>query len=208
VKVVAIIGTYRKGGVVDMAVDEILASAQTQGADTEKIYLIDRRVEFCTNCRTCTQQPGEKRGECAVHDEMGAILDTIEAADALVIGSPMNFWTVTAVTKRFIERLVCYAYWPWGMPAPKPRTTRTEKPAVIVASSAAPAIMARTLTKMIKLLKSVAKLLGAKTIGVLFVGFAAGEQHPVLKDRVKKKARALGMRLVAASANQQNAGRV
>lgn len=206
-KVVAIVGTYRKGGVVDMAVDEILASARDHGAETEKIYLIDRHIEFCTNCRTCTQQPGEKRGECAVHDEMGAILDSIEAADALVIGSPMNFWTVTAVTKRFIERLVCYAYWPWGVPAPKARTSRKNKPAVIVASSAAPAIMARTLTKMVKLLKDVAKLLGAKPAGVLFIGLAAGEQRPVLKDRAKKKARALGMRLVAAGANQRNPGR-
>jgi multimeric flavodoxin WrbA len=50
---------------------------------------------------------------------MGAILDEIAASDAVVLASPMNFWTVTALMKRFIERLVCFAYWPWGMGARK-----------------------------------------------------------------------------------------
>lgn len=27
----------------------------------------------------------------------------------------MNFGSVTAIMKRFIERLTVYAYWPWGL---------------------------------------------------------------------------------------------
>ena len=57
-KITAIVGTYRKGGVTDSAVDEILAAAREAGAETTKIYLIDKHVEFCTNCRTCTQEEG------------------------------------------------------------------------------------------------------------------------------------------------------
>ncbi|MGO9612072.1 MAG: flavodoxin family protein [Dissulfurispiraceae bacterium] len=52
---------------------------------------------------------------------MGAIIEAIEASDAIVLGSPMNFGTVTAVMKKFIDRLVCFAYWPWGVNAPKIR---------------------------------------------------------------------------------------
>ena len=40
-KVVAIIGSYRKHGTVDQAVDAILAGARERGATTEKIFLID-----------------------------------------------------------------------------------------------------------------------------------------------------------------------
>ena len=61
-KITAILGTYRKGGVIDSAVDEILAAAREAGAETTKIYLIDRHIEFCTNCRACTQQEGDRRG--------------------------------------------------------------------------------------------------------------------------------------------------
>jgi hypothetical protein len=50
---------------------------------------------------------------------------------------------------------------------------------------------------MVGLLKSVAGLLGAKTVGVLTIGLAAGEQHHELSERVKRKAWRLGKRLVS-----------
>jgi putative NADPH-quinone reductase len=195
-KITAIVGTYRKGGVTDSAVDEILAAARQAGAETEKICLIDRHIEFCNNCRVCTQQEGKRRGVCRLDDEMAAILDTIERSDALVLASPMNFWTVTAVMKRFIERLVCFAYWPWGMHAPKTRDKRMPKQAVLVVSCAAPALLIRLLTRMVGLMKSCAALLGAKTVGMLLIGLVADEPKHELSDRVKRKARRLGNKLV------------
>jgi len=56
IKITAIVGTYRKGGIIDAAVDEILSSAREEEAITGKIYLIDKHLEFCKNCRTCTQK--------------------------------------------------------------------------------------------------------------------------------------------------------
>ncbi len=196
-KVLALVGSYRKGGIIDTAIDEILASAGEAGARTEKIYLIDRRIEFCTNCRTCTQAPGEQRGECIFDDDMNPILEAIAAADALVIGSPMNFGTVTAVMKRFIERLVCFACWPWGENAPTVRNPKKNKPAVIVASSAAPAVIARLATGQVKLLKKAAGLLGGKPVGVLFIGLAARKKQQAIGNRTRKKARVLGSKLVS-----------
>lgn len=196
-KITAIVGSYRKGGVVDTAIDEILDGAKGEGAEVAKIYLIDKHIEFCTNCRSCTQKEGEKRGECPIADDMSTILDKIEQSDAIVLGSPMNFGTVTAVMKRFIERLICFAYWPWGMNAPKLRNKRKEKRAVVVASSAAPAFMARLSTQMVGLLKKAAGLLGAKTIGVLFIGLAAGKQRRPIGERTRKKARRLGKELAS-----------
>lgn len=135
-KITAIIGTYRKGGVIDSVVDEILAAAKEHGAEVEKVFLLDQRVEFCTNCRNCTQQEGTARGTCCLSDDMAAILDRIDASDGLILASPMNFGTVTALMKRFIERLVCYGYWPWGTGIPKERIRRKTKRAIVVASSA------------------------------------------------------------------------
>ncbi len=195
VKITAIVGTYRRGGVVDSAVDAILASAEEEGAETSKIYLIDKGIEFCSNCRTCTQKPGERRGECPKKDEMASILDEVDRSDAIILASPMNFWSVTAIMKRFIERLVCFAYWPWGQPAPKTRNMRRDKRAVVVASCAAPAILARLRTRMSGLLKTAADLLGAKTVGVLFMGLSAMKQDQPLSVRNKKKAWLLGKRL-------------
>ena len=194
-KVTAIVGSYRKGGIVDSVIDEILASAQEEGAEVSKIYLIDRHIEFCRNCRTCTQERGHRRGTCPTADDMDDILDELEGSEAVVLGSPMNFGTVTAVMKQFIERLVCFAYWPWGGMSPTVRDKRKERQAVVVTASAAPAFMARMQRGMVKLLKDAAGLLGADTVGVISVGLAARKQKQQISKRTGKKARILGKKL-------------
>ena len=195
VRITAIIGSYRKGGIIDQTVDEMLASAREAGAETTKIYLVDTRIEFCTNCRLCAQQDGAARGVCPIADQMGDVLDQVEASDSIILASPTNFATVTALMKRFIERLVCYAYWPWGAAAPKARARHLPRRAVLVASSAAPALLARLGTSIVKLLKQAAGLLGAKTVGVLFIGLAARQNRQDPGERVRKKARLLGKKL-------------
>ena len=197
VNILAIVGSYRKGGIIERAVDEILASAKEMGAVTRKITLLDKRLAFCTNCRSCTQVAGENYGVCILDDDMGALLQEVERADALVLASPMNAGTVTAIMKVFIERLVCTAYWPWGAPAPKARRPGKSKRAILVASSAAPAILARLTGDVIKRLKYAAMLLGAKTVGTLFIGLAAQQQHQELSKRTIDKAQKLGRKLAA-----------
>jgi NAD(P)H-dependent FMN reductase len=175
--IVAIVGTYRKAGVIDTAVDEILKAAQAAGIQTSKICLIDKHIEFCTNCRTCTQQPGLTRGTCPLNDDMAEILDQIDAADALVITSPINFFNVTAVTRKFLERLLVYAYWPWGSSIPKFRVAKSGKKAVLVTASAAPAFIGKIFFRQaLGALKAIAQCLGAKVIARLYFGMVA--QHP------------------------------
>ena len=197
VKLTAVVGSYRKGGIIDTAIDEILAGAREEGAEVAKVYLLDKQIEFCRNCRICTQQPGLQRGRCCINDDMAGVLDEIECSDALVLGSPMNFGTVTALMKRFTERLVCFAYWPWGTNAPKMRNTERKRRAVVVASSAAPSLIARLSSKLVRLLKETAGVLGAKTIGVLFIGLAAREEEQQIGERTRKKARLLGKKLTS-----------
>jgi len=197
VKITAIVGTYRKGHVIDKAVDEILSAAAAEGAETRKIYLADTHIEFCTNCRVCTQNPAGMRGSCPLADEMAAVMDQIDASDGIILASPMNFWTVTAITKRFIERLICYAYWPWGTAAPKARRQARQKRAVLVASSAAPSFLARLSTSMVKVLRQVCEVIGAKAIGVLFIGLAARQENQELGNGARRKAALLGRKLAA-----------
>jgi hypothetical protein len=51
------------------------------------------------------------------------------------------------------------------------------------------------LTALVGLLKTTAGLLGARTIGVLFIGLAAGEQRQDIGERARKKAQLLGKKL-------------
>lgn len=195
-RVVGIVGSYRKHGTIDTAVSEVLAAAEAAGATTEKIYLQDQHIEFCTNCRVCLQQPGLKRGDCILDDDMKTVLDTLEQADAFVIGAPVNYGNVNALTQRFLERCVCYGYWPWGQSAPKMRKSATPKKAVLISSSAAPGLLARWLTSAMKTLRQVAKMLSAKPVGTLWIGMI-DPQDSTLPANLQNRARKLGQKLAA-----------
>lgn len=196
-RILAINGSYRDGGTTDQAVEAVAAAAREAGAEVEVILLRDTPIEFCLNCRECTQAPGETPGECVQHDAMRELVAKIEEADGYILASPTNFGSVTALFKRFMERLMVYGYWPWGMHAPKFRkATLPPKPAVLIGSSAAPGIMGRWLNATTKQLKTTAQTIGAKPVGTLFIGLAAGEPHLSLSKGTLHKAQRLGASLV------------
>jgi putative NADPH-quinone reductase len=171
----------------------VAAAARQAGAEVEIILLRETPIEFCLNCRECTQAPGDLPGQCVQHDAMHELVAKIEAADGYILASPTNFGSVTALFKRFMERLMVYGYWPWGMHAPQFRKAKLPpKPAVLISSSAAPAIMGRWLYSSTRQLKTTAVTIGAKPAGTLFIGLAAGKPHPTLSQGTIRKAQRLG----------------
>jgi NAD(P)H-dependent FMN reductase len=194
-KVVAIVGSYRKGGTIDSAVQAILAGAREKGAETHTIYLADRHIELCTNCRECVQKPGPERGKCKQQDDLEPMLMEIEAADALVLGSSVNYYNVTALFRKFLERLICYTYWPWGQNGPRPRSKRQSRKSVLVASSGMPGFLIPIFTGAAKALRLASVSLGAKPVSSLWIGLAAGAPHYALPARVRERARRIGWKL-------------
>jgi len=194
-KIVAIVGSYRKGETIDTAVGAILAGAREKGAETHTIYLTDEHIEFCKNCRNCVQTPGPERGRCIQEDDMERILQEIEAADAIVLGSPVNCGNVTAIFRRFMERLIGFSFWPWEQAAPSARKQSNPRKAALVASSAMPGVLMLIFTGAAGALKMMAKMLGARTVGTLWIGLVAGEPHHSLSARTLARARKIGWRL-------------
>ena len=191
-KIVALLGTYRKGHVIDKMVDVMLNELSEKGAKVEKIFLADKNVEFCINCRSCTQKEGIKRGECIHKDDMNAILDLVDSSDGLIIASPVNFNNITAMSRRFMERLICYTYSPWGVYFPKYRIKKTNKRAVLVSAAGAPSFFVYLfMTEVFRALKIQAKVLGAKPIGRLCMGLASVVENPKLSAATVKKAKRL-----------------
>lgn len=194
-KIVAIVGSYRRGGTIDAAVEAILAGAREKGARTHTLYLTEQHIEFCTNCRGCGQAAGPERGKCQQNDDLEGILTEIEAADAVVLASPVNCGNVTAIFRRFMEWLLGCFYRPWGQPAPRARSKVHTLKAILVASSAMPGFMIPLFTGASTALRTAAKSLGAKPVGKLWIGLAAGEPHHELSARTLRRARRLGMKL-------------
>lgn len=195
-RILAINGAYRDDGMTDQAVNSIVAAAMNAGAEVELILLRDYPIAFCKNCRACTQEPGSAPGVCVHHDAMPDLLEKIEEADGYILASPVNFGSATALFKRFMERLVVYAYWPWGQPYPEFRKDKApRKQAVLVSSSAAPGLLGRWMFSSLKQLKMTAKTIGADSIGSLFTGHSSQQYHPELPIATQRKARQLGEQL-------------
>lgn len=194
-RVVAIVGSYRKGGSTETAVEAVLEGARSRGAVTQMIRLSERPLEFCTNCRKCTQEPGEQRAKCSQQDGLEQILSAVDAADAIVLASPVNYYNVTAIFHRFQERLLGYTYWPWGQNAPQLRSKLQRRKAVLVASSGVPGFLIPLATGAARALRITANMLGAKTVGKLWIGLTAGEPQHKLSPRTLARARQIGMKL-------------
>lgn len=195
-RVLSINGSYRDDGITDQAMQLVTEALRRSGAEIETVLLRDYPIEFCLNCRACTQEPGDAPGRCVHEDGMRDLVEKIEQADAYVLAAPTNFDSATAIFKRFMERLVVYAYWPWGAPAPKFRKAKLpKKKAMLISSSAAPSLMGRWFFQSAKQLKMTAKVIGANSVGILFTGLIAGEPDTRLPRRMRRKALSLASKL-------------
>ncbi len=196
-RVLCINGSYRDDGISDQAVAAAVEALKDAGADVETISLRDHDIEFCRNCRSCAQQAGDAPGQCVLHDGMREIVEKIEKADAYILAAPTNFGSVTAIFKRFMERLVVYGYWPWGAHAPKYRKDKqARKRALLISSCAAPGLLGRFTYGTGKQLKVTARLIGADPVGMLFTGLVAARPDTRLPRRASHRARALAKKLV------------
>ena len=196
-RILAINGSYRNGGITDQAVDSLVADLQGLDVEVEQIRLRDVPIRFCLNCRECMQQPGDKPGTCVHKDGMTEIIEKIEAADGFILAAPTNFYSVTALFKRFSERLAVYGYWPWGKAAPKFRkATEPKKKALLITSCAAPGFMGRFWYETPKQLRHAARTVGARSIGVVNPGLVSQESGPVLSKRMTRRTEKLARKLL------------
>jgi multimeric flavodoxin WrbA len=101
-KVCGIIGSPCKGGNVDLLVSQVLRGAASQGAKTLTIYLDSLKIK---PCQSCGVDPGRKH--CLFNDDMEHVYDALETSDAIVLGSPVYFDTVSAQVKLMIDRSNC-----------------------------------------------------------------------------------------------------
>jgi multimeric flavodoxin WrbA len=104
--VIAINGSPRKKWNTAMLLEKALEGAKSKGADTELVHLYDLQFTGCTSCFVCKLKGGKSYGRCAVQDELTPVLERIHNADAILLGSPIYFGTVTGEMRSFMERLL------------------------------------------------------------------------------------------------------
>jgi len=105
-KLMAIIGSPRKGGNTEILVDQVIAGYKSQTeVEVEKIFVVDKKIEYCDGCMTCTFPP-PGTGKCVIEDEMAGILEKMKASDVFIFGTPNYMRTVTAPLLNFLARMM------------------------------------------------------------------------------------------------------
>ena len=95
----------RKGGNSDQLCDRFLSGAKETGHGAEKIFLKDKKINYCTGCGICLN--GKK--SCPQKDDMAGILEKMIAADVIVMATPVYFYTMCGQMKTLIDR-TCSRY--------------------------------------------------------------------------------------------------
>lgn len=90
----------RKGNSATLA-QNVIAGAKNAGADVESYYLHGMDIKPCDACEACRKNSSR---ECIINDDMQELYPKLYEADALVIASPIYYFTVSAQTKLFMDR--------------------------------------------------------------------------------------------------------
>jgi len=85
--------------------DQFIDGSKEIGHVTEKIFLKDKKINYCTGCGSCIDR-GKK---CSQKDDMAEVLDKMVAADVIVMATPVYFYTMCAQMKTLIDR-TCARY--------------------------------------------------------------------------------------------------
>jgi len=101
IKVLGVSGSPRKGKNTGKLLDAALEAAEEAGAETEHLSLADLKILPCTGCNSCVR---EKACPQDAEDDMGAVKDSLESADAIVFAAPSYFGGVPGVMKSMMDR--------------------------------------------------------------------------------------------------------
>lgn len=92
-------GSPREKGNSNLLADKAAEGANSTGAQVESFSLHRLDIRPCDACDTC-----QETGVCVLKDDMQPLYPKLTQADAIIISSPIYWFTMSAQTKLFIDR--------------------------------------------------------------------------------------------------------
>lgn len=123
-KVLLINGSPNARGCTYTALSEVASTLEKEGVETEILHVGQKDIRGCIGCRKCKQT-----GKCVFDDIVNETARKFEAADGIVIGSPVYFASANSTVISFITRLFYSTQFDKSMKvgaaARAPRSTRS-----------------------------------------------------------------------------------
>lgn len=104
-RVLILSSSPRRNGNSDALCDAFLKGAEEAGNAAEKIFLADKKINYCLGCGACS----ERGLPCPQKDDADGIAEKMIGADVIVMATPVYFYSVSAQLKTLIDRM-CARY--------------------------------------------------------------------------------------------------
>ena len=99
-KVLILNGSPHTNGNTAVAIREAVTVLNEEGIETEVVQLGTQDIRGCIACNTCS-----KLGRCVFNDAVNEIAPKFEAADGLIIASPVYYGSANATLIACLDRL-------------------------------------------------------------------------------------------------------
>ena len=99
-KVLIINGSPRVNGNTSIAIAEMVKTFEAEGIETEVCQIGSKPVRGCIACGSC-----HTKGRCAFDDVVNELAPKFEAADGLVVASPVYYASANATLIACLDRL-------------------------------------------------------------------------------------------------------
>ena len=99
-KVLIITGSPRIGGNTAKALDEMVKIFESEGVEVENVQIGNQAVRGCVACNSCS-----RTGKCVFDDVVNELAPKFEAADGLVVASPVYYASANATLIACLDRL-------------------------------------------------------------------------------------------------------
>ena len=109
-KVLMLNGSPHANGNTALALAEMEKVFASEGIDVQIVQIGNKAIRGCIACGTCA-----KTGKCVFDDAVNEIAPKFEAADGLVIGSPVYYGSPNGALLSFLDRLFYSTHFPKQM---------------------------------------------------------------------------------------------
>jgi multimeric flavodoxin WrbA len=105
VEVLGLSASPRRDGNSFLLVEAAVEGAREAGHSADLVHVDDHVRHLLRDCRRCR----DEHGRCTIEDGFEALLrEKVVPADAIVFGTPLYWYGVSAQLKAFLDRIFCY----------------------------------------------------------------------------------------------------
>ncbi|MBR1552431.1 MAG: flavodoxin family protein [Schwartzia sp.] len=99
-KVLMVNGSPHAKGNTALALEEMRKVFEKEGVETTLLQIGNKAIRGCVACASC-----KTKGKCVFDDDVNAAAPLFEAADGLVVGTPVYYASANATAIAFLDRL-------------------------------------------------------------------------------------------------------